>query len=404
MSDPIPTNPVPPTPPPPPSFPPPPPPPPPVQRPPGSGNSMMSCVFGLSVLLNVAVILLLILTCLGLFVGSSMVGDAGSSLGGTSSLVEKTYSGTSSAKGRVAIITVDGVIMEGLLGFAHKQIEQAAKDKDVKAVVLRINSPGGSITASEDLHHKLIELRDGKGKNPSKKLVVSMGGMAASGGYYIAMPGELILAEKTTITGSIGVYAALLNVAELAKTHGVVMNTLKAGEYKDSGSPFRKMTDQEAQVWQDMVNTAYGQFLEVVVAGRPKLNKAKLLERFDEKPVVVDPDFPQDLVKNKPYRRYRADGGIWPAQKAKDLGLVDAIGNLDDAVAEARNLAKLDEDAKVIQYEKSKPLAELLLGVKTPSPNLGVDLSKLKHAAMPRLWYLAPGSELSALISTLEAP
>jgi len=362
----------------------------------------MGCAFGLSVLLNVAAALLLILGCLGLFVAGSSVGDAGGSLSGT--MIEKNYSGTSSSKGRVAIITLDGVIMEGMLGFANKQIEQAAKDKDVKAIVLRINSPGGSITASDELHRKLEDLRKG---NPTKKyapknLVVSMGSLAASGGYYVAMPAESIFAEKSTMTGSIGVYAALLNFAELASQHGVSMNTLKAGEYKDSGSPFRKMEDTEKQVWQDMVNTAYKQFLDVVEAGRPDL-KGTLLTRLDEKPVIVDPLFPQNHLKEKKsYKRYRADGGIWTAQRALELKLIDKIGTLDDAVADAKKLASLPDDAKVIQYEKPKALAELLLGTRAPSPNLGVDLSRLKDAALPRLWYLAPGSELSALISTLE--
>jgi protease-4 len=293
--------------------------------------------------------------------------------------------------------------MEGQLGFANKQIEHAAKDKQVKAVELRINSPGGSITASDELHRKLTELKKG---DPAKKwtpkeLVVSMGSLAASGGYYVAMPAETILAERSTMTGSIGVYAAFLNVAKLAEDHGVTMNTIKAGAIKDSGSPFRNMTDKEKQVWQDMVNEAYKDFLQVVEEGRPKL-KGKLLDRFEVKPVNPDPKRPSEFEKG-PYERYLADGGIWTAAEAKERGLIDAIGNLDDAVAEARKLAKLPEDAKVIQYEKQKGLAELLLGSKVTPGTLGLDLSQLKQAAMPRLWFLAPGSEFAALLSSIEA-
>src|SRR5262249_14458941 len=149
---------------------------------------------------------------------------------------------------------------------------------------LRINSPGGSITASDNLHRRLIELRDG---NPhrhtaAKPLIVSMASLAASGGYYIAMPSKTLFAERTTITGSIGVYAAFPNIADLANKHGVTMDVIKAGAVKDSGSMFHKMTPQERQVWQDMVDHAYKEFLAVVEQGRPHL-KGQLEKKVFEK-------------------------------------------------------------------------------------------------------------------------
>jgi len=161
--------------------------------------------------------LFLVANVLLLFLLVGFVGE------GTSTLRERFHSGSSSATDRVAILQIEGVILEGALSYARKQIDQAAKDDRVKAVVVRINSPGGSITASDDLHRRLRELRDG---NPDKKmepkpLVVSMASMAASGGYYIAMPASRLVAERTTITGSIGVYAAFPNIAKLAQEHGV---------------------------------------------------------------------------------------------------------------------------------------------------------------------------------------
>src|SRR5262249_11470813 len=152
--------------------------------------------------------------------------------------------------------------------------EAAASDSHVKAVVLRINSPGGTITGSDDLHRRLTELRDGtnpRQKGGKKPLVVSMGSLAASGGYYVAMPAEDIAAERTTITGSIGVYAAFPNISGFAKEHKFGMNVVKAGAIKDSGSMFKDMTAQERQLWQDMVDHAYKQFTQVVEQGRPNL-------------------------------------------------------------------------------------------------------------------------------------
>ncbi len=261
---------------------------------------MFGCLFAVSVILNFGAALVLILVCcIGLF--SWKMGTPGMD----TPLNEKMISGNDSAKEKVAVIQLDGVIMEGALGYVHKQIEQAGKDKQVKAIVLRINSPGGSITASEDLHRKLTELTTGK-KNDKKPLVVSMGSMAASGGYYVAMPGQVIYAEKTTMTGSIGVYAAFPNIEAMGKQYGFAMEVIKAGDIKDSGSPFKKMNDEEKQVWQDMINDAYNQFLDVVVDGRKAvvvddrkepLTREELLVKFDVKPVKIGDK------EEKPYKR-----------------------------------------------------------------------------------------------------
>src|SRR5262249_38882712 len=142
-----------------------------------------------------------------------------------SSLREQHVSGKASARDKIAVIQINGIILEGLISFAEKQIEQAARDSDVKAVVVCIVSPGGSITASDHLYRRLKELRDGNSDKgfAGKPLVVSMGSVAASGGYYIAMPAKTVFAEPTTLTGSIGVYVALPNVHELTDKHGIKM-------------------------------------------------------------------------------------------------------------------------------------------------------------------------------------
>src|SRR5262249_52706589 len=134
--------------------------------------------------------------------------------------------------------------------------------------------------ASDDLHKALMRMRDGKSPRVPdarpKKLVASMGSIAASGGYYIAMPAEQVFAEPTTITGSIGVFASLPNVSEMGHKAGLRMELIKAGAIKASGSPFHELTPQERQPWQDMVDHAYERFLDVVAAGRPRLSKANL--------------------------------------------------------------------------------------------------------------------------------
>lgn len=319
-------------------------------------------------------------------------------------LQENLHSGNASGKEKVAIVNLDGVIMEGMLGYVHKQIQQASKDKQVKAVVLRINSPGGSITASDELHQKLLEMKKG---NEARKihavphLVVSMGSLAASGGYYIAMPSEKIFAERTTMTGSIGVYASFPNVEGLSKQLGAGMITIKQGEIKDSGSPFKLMGEKEKQVWQDMVDQSYNLFVKVVEEGRPAL-KGKLLEKVEIQPVQAGPNPNGKAVA---YQRYRADGGIYTADQALKFGLVDQIGNLDEAITEAKKLANLPEDTKVVRYEKPKSFTEVLLDMKSGGTTpKGLDFSKLPQALAPRLWYLAPGAELSGISATLTAP
>jgi protease IV len=314
------------------------------------------------------------------------------------------HSGKKIASDKIAVIRIEGVILDGLTSYAERQIDQAAKDDSVKAVVVRINSPGGSITASDDLFKRLKDLRYGNKEKDTraKPLVVSMGSLAASGGYYIAMPAQHIVAERSTITGSIGVYASFLNIADLADKYGFRMDTIKAGAVKDSGSMFHHMTPQERKIWQDMVDHAYRQFIGVVEEGRPKL-KGKLSTE-----IVVREDIPLDdkgniSDKNSKARtveltRVRADGGIFTAEKAKELGLIDQIGYLDDAIAEARKIAGLGESYKVITYEKPLTLSSIL-GVSSEQQDSKVDFTSLARGATPRLWYLAPQSELAGLLA-----
>jgi protease-4 len=323
------------------------------------------------------------------------------------SLRQHHHSGQKGARDRIAIIKIDGILLEGLTAYAQKQIDEAAKDDRVKAVVVRINSPGGTITASDDLHRRLHDLRFGSSqkKTPPKPMVVSMGSLAASGGYYIAMPAQHIVAERTTITGSIGVYASFINVADLADQHGVHMEIIKAGAVKDSGSMFHHMTPQERKIWQNMVDHAYRQFVAVVEEGRPKLKGKVSEEIVIKEEIPASDDKGHSLLdgngqpKKVPFTRIRADGGIFTADQAKQFGLIDEIGYLDEAIKEAQKLAGLGDKYEVIGYDRPHSFMSMFLGEEVrQSPN-GLDFQKLGQAASPRLWFLAPQSDLAALLA-----
>jgi protease-4 len=384
---------------------------PPAQR---STVTFLGCAFTVSFLLNLLCGGVVLFSCFGLLFN---LGSLSPDLGAASSLTERTYAGNASSRDKIAIISLDGVIMEGLLGFTQKQIEHAAKDKNVKAVVFRINSPGGSITASDDLYRRLVKLRDG---DPAKKyaprpLIVSMASLAASGGYYVAMPAQdNIFAERTTMTGSIGVYAAFPNLPKGWWADKFDMITIKQGEIKASGSPFHPMSGKERAVWQDMVNQAYNQFLDRVEEGRKELRHKDgapreewpLLKRFDWQVVKAgqpDQDHEAPKLEGKNATRYLADGGIYTAEEAKKHHLIDRIGTLDDAIKQARDLADLEENVRVVEYEKPKTLRDLLLGESATKPASVLDPAALKNGLAPRIWLLAPGFEMSGMLAAAQA-
>jgi protease IV len=366
---------------------------------------------------------LLLLGSLGLNVllicGGLMIGGLSTDGADGAPVREKFHGGTSGATDKVAVVAVEGVIMEGALAFAHKQIDRAASDKTVKAVVVRIESPGGTITASDDLHRRLVHLRDGttpKYANQSpagKPLVVSMGNLAASGGYYIAMPAKKagdekkIFAEPTTITGSIGVYASFPDIHKLGEKYGIGMKMIKAGDIKGSGSLFHEMSPQERQPWDDMVTHAYDRFLGVVADGRPPLTKDQLAHEVvmeGEVPLIDDKG---NAIKTdgKPstehFTRKRADGGIFTAEEAVKFGLADAVGTVDDAIAEAAKQAGLTK-YRAVTYERPLTLLSALSGGESASTTVGpTDLGRLIGGLGPRVWFLVPQAELTAALTPL---
>ena len=372
----------------PPPFPPPPPPPP---RPRG-GSTVSRVLFSLSLMLNLLIV--------GAFCGGLYLFGGFSDDESTRPLTEHHRRGKKSAANKIAIVRIEGVLMEGMLRFAERQLEQAARDDKVKAVVLRINSPGGTITASDDLYQLILHLRDGDSEQqrPAKPLVVSMGSLAASGGYYIAVPGQVIYAERSTITGSIGVFAAFPNFKGLATKIGVSMDVIKKGDLKAAGSPFQEPKPQEEEMWQGMVDHAYRQFEQVIEDNRPQL-KGKLEEIVTNEKRSTTVTLSDGKTEKRAFQYVRrcADGGVFTADRARELGLIDKVGYLDEAIKEARDLAALGDEYEAITYEAPFRLSELILGTKAAPPTLAIEPEGLAEAATPRLWYLAPQSELAGI-------
>ena len=234
---------------------------------------------------------------------------------------------------KVAIIDVDGVIMNmrtsGLLGSGEnpvslfrEKLDAAAADKHVKAVVLRINSPGGAVTASDIMYQDLLAFRH----DTHKPVVACMMDVAASGGYYLAMACDCVYAHSTTVTGSIGVIMSLYNTHGLLSMVGVKSDPIKSGPNKDLGNPARPMTDEERAILQGMVNSFYNEFVHVVAEGR-HMPEAKVREL--------------------------ADGRVYTGPDAQRFGLVDKVGYLEDAIQEAMDLACI-KDATIVAYNRGK--------------------------------------------------
>lgn len=259
-------------------------------------------------------------------------------LTGAGGLQEEFVSGDPKAAEKVALVSLTGAIADtgggswasGAFRSTMDQLEQAGKDAGVKAVVLVVDSPGGEVTASDVLCRKVGQLRQDTGK----PVVALFGSVAASGAYYVSVAADRIVAHPTTVTGSIGVLMTLLNAEGLMGKVGLRSVVLKSAQFKDIGSPFREMTPEEQAVLQGVVDSLFLRFKSIVAEGR-KMPAEKV-----------------DAL---------ADGRIFTAQEALASGLIDRIGYLEDAVAEAEQLAKVPK-AKVVRYQRSFRLGDLLSG------------------------------------------
>jgi len=243
---------------------------------------------------------------------------------------------------RIAVVPVEGVIDDEMAKTVNRHLKQYGDDSRVKAIILRVDSPGGGVSASQEIYREVKRVKEEK----KKKVVISMGSVAASGGYYIAAPADKIFANPGTITGSIGVIAEWLNYKELAEWAKLKPVTFKSGEFKDTGSPTRELTDAEKKYFQAMIDELYGQFVGAVTEGR--LGKG-------EAGVELNRDRVAQL----------ADGRVYTGEAARKNGLVDEIGNYEDAVKATAKLIGIKGDPQIITPPKPKEgitLLDLLLG------------------------------------------
>jgi protease-4 len=317
-----------------------------------SGFSIGSCLMALTLICSLGLNVVMFLMLLG-----SLGGGGGLTGDGTT---ERHVEGTSGSDHKIAVIPVYGVIASGsesLLGPNVDMVDKIIKDlrrvkddKAVVAVILDVDSPGGGITDCDRIHHEIMKLRKDR---PDLKFVSYMRSVAASGGYYVSAPCDRILASPTTVTGSIGVIMSFMNLQGLFEKVGVKEEVIKSGDHKDIGSMARPMTDEERAMLQAMLMEMYDRFVDVVAKGR----------RMDEKKV-----------------RLLADGRIYSALQAKANGLVDELGQFEDAVEAAKSLAGV-KDANVIQYQRPPTFADLLRGEsRVPSPEAAVVMSIQKIA------------------------
>ncbi len=220
---------------------------------------------------------------------------------------------------KVAVIELRGVILDPQP--VVEKLVKLRKNEKVKAIVLRIDSPGGGVGPAQEIYSEV------KKAQKEKKVLVSMGSVAASGGYYIACAADTIMANPGTITGSIGVIMESLNVEELLHKIGLRSMVVKSGKHKDLGSPLRPMTDEEKKLLQGVLDSVHDQFIRAVAEGR-KLPVEKVREL--------------------------ADGRIFSGEQARNLGLVDELGNLEEAIALAAKMAGIRGEPEVIYAEKKR--------------------------------------------------
>ncbi len=228
---------------------------------------------------------------------------------------------------RVGLIRIEGPILDSRQ--AIDELKEYAKDSSVKAIVLRIDSPGGAVAPSQEIYE---EVRKAVLK---KKIVVSMGSVAASGGYYIAAPASRIVANPGTLTGSIGVIMEIPNVEGLMHKLGVKTEVVKSGRHKDIASMFRGIRKEERQILQDVLDNVHDQFITAVAEGRKMIR--------------------DDVVKI-------ADGRIFTGEQALKIGLVDEMGNLEDAVKTAAKLSGIKGEPVLVTRKERFSLVDLLRG------------------------------------------
>jgi len=302
-------------------------------------------ILGLSVLANIALFLMLI--------GLVAVFATGQKGIFTEEVIQAGPRTT-----KIAVITVQGIIDGEQAQDIYQQLKRASDDKRVKGLILRVNSPGGTISGSDQICNEIRKYR----KEKDKPVVAFMQGVAASGGYYVSVGCDKIVAEPTVITGSVGVIAGHFVLQELLEEKlGIQPAIFKSGEKKDWPSPFRPVTEEQRQYIQDkLINPAYNRFVQVVAEGRGEVLTLADVKRL-------------------------SDGSIYGAEEALSEKLIDEIGYIDEAIEQVKLLAGI-EKAQVVEYRKPFSLAYLLNS--RSRSILKIDKSTLYELSTPQILYL----------------
>jgi protease-4 len=257
---------------------------------------------------------------------------------------------------RIGVVEINGMLSGS--DPVVRQLVSFKKDDSIKAVILRVDSPGGAVAPSQEIHDEVIRVA------AKKPVVVSMASVAASGGYYVSIPAHRIVANPGTITGSIGVIMQLTNLEELYGKLGLKSLVVKSGEHKDIASPFRPMSSEDRKILQGVIDDIYDQFVSAVAEGR---------------------NLPVEKVRNL------ADGRIFTGRQAKEIGLVDELGGMQDAVGIAKDLAGISGEPKLVYPPKDK---ENLLKyfVEESASQVGRMLQESQRTA-PAMQYLWTGHD-----------
>jgi len=274
---------------------------------------------------------------------------------------------------KIVVIDVDGILLnkqqsgwmrqgDNPVSTFLEKLDKAAGDDTVKAVVLRVNSPGGSVAASDMMHHSLVEFK----RKTDKPVVACMLDVAASGGYYLACGSDGIIAQPSCVTGSIGTIMQTISVAGTMEKIGITAVAVKSGNMKDMGSPLHELSEEEQAILQQIIDRFYEQFLAVVENGRPNIEPEKL--------------------------RQLADGRVFTAAQAHEEGLIDRIGYADDAIAWAKEMADIKKAKTVIYHRPLRTMPNVYGSAMSEASGLGplinIDLPDWLDAGGARFLYL----------------
>ena len=245
----------------------------------------------------------------------------------TSSSGDRYYEQTGSGNGKIAVVDLDFTILTS--GSIVRQFKEYGEDNSIKAIILRVNTPGGGVAASQEMYEMIKNVRDA-----GKPVIVSISSLGASGGYYAACGGSLIVADGGSLVGSIGVIINLTNFKDLAEKIGVSQTIIKSGDLKDAGNPLREINEKDKEYFQEIVDDSFEQFLEVVSRER-KMN--------------------MDTLK------IYATGRVFTGRQAKKIGLVDSLGTYEDAIRIAGKMAGIDGEPVIVKEKVRLSFVERML-------------------------------------------